>query len=80
MKIKIRFYLHKKREHTWPGGAPFFSFSTSTLFTVLLAVLTSESALLASESEQLEVGKRKPPVEDWQNSKLAKWRNKRMLS
>ena len=52
----IKFY---QRELTCPGGATFFSFSTSvTLFTVLLAVLTSDSALLASESEQLEVGKR----------------------
>ena len=56
-----------------PDGAPFFSFSpffsTSTLLTVLLAVLTSESTLLASESEQLEVGRR---------NNGTKWRDKRM--
>lgn len=71
----MRFHLHKERERTCPGGAPFFCFSTSTLFTVLLAVLTSESALLASESEQLEVGKRKPAVQNWQNSGTEKEKN-----
>merc|ERR1719273_3024921 len=58
---------------TSPDGAPFFSFSpffsTSTLLAVLLAVLTSESTLLASESEQLEVGRR---------NNGTKWRDKRM--
>ena len=66
--IIVNELMMKKIELT-PDGAPFFSFSpffsTSTLLTVLLAVLTSESTLLASESEQLEVGR-----------ELAKQRNK----
>ena len=70
--IIVNELMMKKIELT-PDGAPFFSFSpffsTSTLLTVLLAVLTSESPLLASESEQLEVGRR---------NNGTKWRDKRM--